>query len=304
MENLNYDKRNGNIAFREEDHKYMDLTNPERSFVSVTTMIHTFAQPFDKAFWSAYKAMERLLDPTAWNIEKKSLLRTKKFDPLILESHGISINDFNREQQSILDEWDKNSRESCERGTKIHAELENSFYKKKKDIDLTKYQIGGKFECRKDYTDLDLEEAVYPEYLIHYITPDGKLSIAGQIDLLVKRGNTLIIGDWKSNKEIKQKSFFDSRTKQSVKMKYPLNTVDDVNYSHYNMQLSTYAWMMQQINPEFTIEDLVLIHFDHNDNTTVYHMPYLKNEVEKMIDFYKKEAEISKRKEKHTKIEY
>ena len=87
-------------------------------------------------------------------------------------------------------------------------------------------------------------------------------------------------------------------------MKYPLNTLDDVNYSHYNMQLSTYAWMMQQINPEFTIEDLVLIHFDHNDNTTVYHMPYLKNEVEKMIDFYKKEATLDRAKKQREKINY
>lgn len=39
----------------------------------------------------------------------------------------------------------------------------------------------------KDRTTLDLENAVYPEYLIHWDSPSGKLHIAGQIDLLVKK---------------------------------------------------------------------------------------------------------------------
>ena len=39
----------------------------------------------------------------------------------------VNENDFNREQQAILDAWDNEKRISCERGTKIHAELENSF---------------------------------------------------------------------------------------------------------------------------------------------------------------------------------
>lgn len=185
------------MAFEEESHIYYDVTKPEQKFVSVTTLIHSFTQPFDKEFWSAYKALEKLLSKEEWAIEKKSLLNTKKFDKVLLELHNITEDDFNREQQDILDAWDLENRNSCERGTKIHAELENSFYKKKKNIDLSKYQIGGKFECIPDYTKLDLECGVYPEYLISRVSEDGKLRIAGQVDLLVKNGNKIIIGDWK-----------------------------------------------------------------------------------------------------------
>lgn len=71
-------------------------------------------------------------------------------------------------------------------------------------------------------------------------------------------------------------------------MKYPLNNLDDVNYWHYALQLSTYAWMIQKKNPEFEIEDLVLVHFDHSDNMTVYHLPYLKDEVIRMLSFTRK----------------
>ena len=297
-------KQNGNIAFIEETHKYFDVTNPDAKFTSVTTMIHEYTQSFDKEFWSAFKAMERLLPKDVWNVEKKSLLNTKKFDKVLLELHGISENDFNREQQAILDEWDNENRKSCERGTKIHADLENSFYQKKKDIDISKFEIGGKFVCDKGRTALDLENGIYPEYLISRVSEDGKLRIAGQIDLLVKKGNKLTIGDFKTNKKIETKSFFNQRTKQSVKMKFPLNNLDDTNYWHYCLQLSTYAWMLQKYNPEFEIEDLVMIHFDHNDNMTVYHLPYLKTEVIKMLNHFKKESSLKASREKRKPIEY
>ena len=304
MDKSKITKQNGNIVFEEEAHIYYDVTCPEKKFVSVTTLIHSFTQPFDKEFWSAYKALEKLLSKDEWSIEKKSLLNTKKFDKVLLELHNIDENDFNREQQSILDAWDLENRNSCERGTKIHADLENSFYKKKKNIDLSKYQIGGKFECVKDYNELDLENGVYPEYLISRVSDDGKLRIAGQIDLLVKKGNKIIIGDWKTNKKIELKSFFDSKTKSSTKMKYPLNNLDDCNYNHYCLQLSTYAWMIQKLNPEFEIEDLVLVHFDHSDNMTVYHLPYLKDEVIRMLAYYKKESILSENRNKRKRIEY
>ena len=304
MNDFEITKQNGNIAFEEKAHRYWDVTDPSKKFTSVTTIIEKFGQPFDKEFWSAYKALEKLLSADAWKIEKPSLLKSKKFDKSLLELHDISENDFNREQQAILDSWDEENRKSCERGTKIHADFENSFYKKKKNIDISKFQIGGKFECRKDYTDLDLENAVYPEYLIHRVSPDGKLCIAGQIDLLVKKGNNIIVGDYKTNKEIKIKSFFDSKTKSSVKMKFPLNNLDDTNYWHYCLQLSTYAWMLQKLNPDFIIEDLVLIHIDHKDKMTIYHLPYLKTEVEKMLAFYKKQVQLDENARKRKRIEY
>ena len=640
MNNNAITKRNGNIAFQEETHQYWDITDPSKHFTSVTTIIEKFGQPFPKEFWSAYKALEKLLPKDAWAIEKKSLLQSKKFDKSLLTLHDIDENDFNREQQAILDSWEAENKKSCERGTKIHADLEHSFYKKKKNIDLAKYQIGGTFECRKDYTDLDLENAIYPEYLIHRVSSDGKLCIAGQIDLLVKQGNHITIGDWKglpldteiptlggwstiaelkegdiifdkdgkptkilhkseihmnpcykitfdngdfivadyehrwlinfktptnskyhgeykecimtteelakyletlsgkkisynipkvlnpkplqlnkaelpidpyvlgcwlgdgskqcgaitnetnnvlgeiqrrgyilgkdisaesrtstytilgiypelkklnlinnkhipliyqrasyeqrldllrglmdtdgyynpkrkrfvmetsqdwqcydfikllsslgikstkfdivkklngeefheysinfstlglnpflmrnqemeypskdactyrnidkvepvetvqtqclevdspthtflctnkmivthnTNKKIDTKGYFDSKTKSTVKMKYPLNKLDDINYNHYCLQLSTYAWMLQKLNPDFIIDDLVLVHFNHQDNMTVYHLPYLKEEVEKMLAFFKKETQLEENARKRQKIEY
>ena len=300
---MRIDKQNGNVAFSEEEHVYWDVDDNEK-YISVTTLIHQFTQPFDKEFWSAYKALEKLLPKDSWNIEKKSLLNSKKFNKEILNLYNISENDFNREQQNILDQWDKENRDACERGTKIHADLENSFYTAGKDVNLKRFGIGGKFECRKDYSDLDIEYGVYPEYLISRVSDDGILRLAGQVDLIVKSGNEITILDWKTNRKIEQKSFYNTKTKSSAKMKYPLNTLDDVNFSHYTLQLSTYAWMMQKINPNFIIKDLILVHFDHDGNQVIYHCDYLKSEVEKMLRFYKKQLLVERAREKRKRIEY
>ena len=298
---MKYDKINGKVGFLEEPHVYKNIDDPTINYVSVTTLISKFEQPYDKDFWSAYKALEKLIPVNEWKSLKDSLLNTKKFDKECLSDYNISENEFNKVQQDILDEWQKKNKESCDRGTKIHAQLENALYNKD-SINLQKYGIGGKFICKKDYTDLNLEHGVYPEYLVYYDHP--KLHIAGQIDLLIKSGNDIIIGDYKTNAELKFKSFYSRKTKKSVKMKYPLTKLDDVNFNHYQLQLSTYAWMLQKLNPEFNIKRLFIVHFPHEGGSKIYEVEYLKDDVEKMLKAYIKQTELDKQKKKYERIQY
>lgn len=590
---MKIDKQNGNVAFCDSEHKYWDVTNPDKKYVSVTTLIHSYAQDFDSEFWSKYKALERLIPEDAWKMEKKSILATHKIDDTLFEIYNISKDEFNKVQQDILDEWETKKNESCKRGTAIHAELENSFYENSsRPKTLKKLGLGGKFECKKNYSDLDLEKAVYPEYLISRDSNDGKLHIAGQIDILIKNGNEIIIGDWKglplytpiltskgwstmkdlavgdqvfdkdgnlcniivksqihhnpcyklifnknfnivadkdhrwlvnfnnkdvvmtteeifksykdsasnikikiaeplnlskkelpinpyilgtilglrnkscdrndydkkisdyieseelksnsfiknleklhilnsipipeeyilsskeqriellkgltnscgffdrvnnkftikcrheseaksiislisslgikpefnklyiiagpnesvsfevkfnmntneteyweienidteetiptqciavdspshtylcteyllvthnTNEEIKLKGVYNTKTKGTINMKYPLNNLADTNYNHYQLQLSTYAWMLQKINPDFVIKDLILYHFDHKGNETLYHCNYLKKEVERMLVDYKTKLIREEQRAKYKRIEY
>jgi hypothetical protein len=565
---MQIDKKNGNICFNEENHAYFEENDPECKYISVTTLIHKFTQPFDKEFWSAYKALEKLIPKEYWAVEKKSLQNTKRFDESILELYSISKDEFNKVQQNILDEWEEENRKSCDRGTAIHLELENSFYAGGDNVNLQKFGIGGKFTCKKDYSDLDLKYGVYPEYLIHKKSKDGLMRIAGQVDLIVKSGNDIVIIDHKglaldtpiltkngwstmkdlkvndqvfdmdgnlcnvtvksevhynpcykitfnssdsiiadcdhrwlvtkegndvvlttlelkeylsssntktliknakplvsdnyvlpidpyllgvwlssgnisngtisqpvgssvwvslrdkgfelsenlnhgndgiitrtvfgfvdlleqigllnnkcipaeylmssredkqellrgvlesnvdyisneliqkflysfggndtyrivesieevptvptqcimvdspshtylcgeslivthnTNKEIKTKGGFNSQTRATTKMKYPLNNLDDCNFYHYSLQLSTYAWMLQQINPEFVIKDLILNHYDHKGNNTLYHCEYLKHDVERMLAYYKKQLIRQQQLDRRTPIEY
>jgi len=301
---MKYDKINGDVGFLEGPHKYVNLKDDSINYTSVTTMIEKYGADFDSDFWSKYKALEKLIDPSDFKIEKKSLLKTKRFDMRILDAYNIAESEFNKTQQQILDDWAEENRKSCERGTKIHSKLENQFYKEGKNVTLNKFGIGGKFECRKDYSDLDLEYGVYPEYLIYYDNPKIDLHVAGQVDLIVKSGNDIYIIDHKTNKKIDTKGFFDSTTRTSQKMKYPLSKLDECNFNHYQLQLSTYAWMLQKINPDFIIKDLILNHYDHDGNNTIYHCQYLKDDVEKMLKHFAKQIKLEKQKAKYARIEY
>ena len=300
---MNIDKQNGAVAFSEDTHTYWNVNDNEK-YISVTTLIGKYENEFDKEFWSAYKALERLIPAESWKIEKKSLLNSKKFDEEILNIYNISKLDFNKTQQKILDEWQEENHKSCERGTKIHAMFENAMYKAGTEVSLKKFGIGGKFECDKGRTKLDLENGVYPEYLISRVSPDGILRLAGQIDLLVKKGNEITIIDYKTNKKIDQHSYFDSKSKKTQKMKFPLNDIEDCNFWHYTLQLSTYAWMIEKLNPNFVIKDLIIIHYDHNNKQTIYHLEYLKDQVERMLKHYKKEILHQKSISKYKRIEY
>lgn len=300
---MKIDKQNGSVAFSENTHTYWNVDDNEK-YISVTTLIGRYENEFDKDFWSAYKALEKLIPADNWKIEKKSLLNTHKFDKEILSVYDISELEFNKTQQQILDDWDYENKISCERGTKIHAQLEKSMYKAGDAVSLKKFGVGGKFVCDKGRTELDLENGVYPEYLISRVSPDGILRIAGQIDLLVKKGNKIWIIDWKTNKKIDQHSFFDSKSKKTLKMKYPLTNIEDCNFWHYTLQLSTYAWMIEKLNPEFEIQDLIIVHYDHNNKQTIYHLEYLKDEVEKMLKHYKKEILHNKQLSKYKRMEY
>lgn len=194
---MQIDKRAGTLCFNEESHKYWN-EETDTPYISVTTLIESYGQPFDKEFWSAYKALEKLMDSDVWKLEKKNLLSAKKFNKELLDLYNITESEFNKAQQDILDEWEQKNRESCERGTKIHARLEEAVLGHKKEFSLTKFGVGGKFICKgRDYHELNLEAGAYPEYMIGREVDPGLFGLSGQIDLLLKKGNSIIICDYK-----------------------------------------------------------------------------------------------------------
>lgn len=76
-------------------------------------------------------------------------------------------------------------------------------------------------------------------------------------------------------------------------MKFPLNNIQDSNYWHYALQLSLYAYLLQILHPEFVIKGLKLIHIDREQKETEYEVPYLKDDVERMLKHYKKQLKIA-----------
>lgn len=298
---MKVDKQNGNVCFNEESHTYWDN---DSKYVSVTTMIHSFTNEFDSDFWSKYKALERILNADEFGMEKKNLLSTHKVNiQYFIDNYDIDEIRFNSVQQDILDEWQKENIASCERGTAIHSKFENQYYTGS-EIEIKKFGVGGKFMCKPHYYELDLERGIYPEYMIYRKSDDGEFRLAGQVDLLIKDGNDITIVDYKTNKKLEEKSFFDSRTKKNTMMKYPMNNLMDCNMAHYTLQLSTYAWMLQMINPDFNIKKLYIVHIDHNGTETVKEISYLKDDVIRMCKHYKKVSSLQAKRDARKLIEF
>lgn len=194
---MQIDKENDGICFNDSEHRYWDKNDSSKEYISVTTLIGKYAQPFDEDFWSKYKALEKLTSVEEWKTLKRTLLDTHRITDDIIKAYAINPSDLNIEQQNILDAWQKKKNESCERGTLIHSQLEHSFYNMSDDAPLKKFGVGGKFTCKEGYNKLDLENGVYPEYLISWSSPDKVLNLAGQIDLLIKNGNEVTLADHK-----------------------------------------------------------------------------------------------------------
>lgn len=287
------DKENSDCVYSDEEHVYINKKDNSR-YISVTTLINKYSEEFDEEFWSSYKALEEIMDGDTFSILKKALLATKKFNPKILKKFQIDEELFTQKKAEIIAQYSATRKEACEHGTAEHLRKELSFYGKH-NFDFGRYgykDLSGEYDCKKNYYELDLERGVYPEFLIAVTSRDGILKVSGQIDCLIKNGNEVTLLDWKTNAEIKKESYYNRSTKQHQMMKFPLNNIQDSNYWHYALQLSLYAYLLQTLHPEFVIKGLKLIHINREQKETEYEVPYLKDDVERMLKHYKRQLKI------------
>lgn len=301
FDELQIDKENSIVSYNDKLHKYW-IKGSKQSCISVTTLIHKFTT-FDEGFWSAYKAIESILGVEDFKLIKSDLLASKVFKKEHLDLVNIPEDKFEEKRQEILSEWAEKREVSCIRGTNIHAEHELG-HLDGVTPEIQQLGLGGSFKPIVTNNIVLGEQGVYPEILLSYISEDNKFRLAGQADVVIVDGTTVYILDYKTNKEIKKKAYYDRIKKRSEMMKYPLNNLEDTNFWHYSLQLSTYAWMIEKAYPGVIINKLVLIHYDHEGHCTPYECDYLKKDVERMLDFYKKEIEYDEFMKSRAKINF
>jgi len=298
LNGLEIDKLNGDLAFNDQEHVYWNTKFPNRKYTSVTTLVGKYHEKFDEYFWSRYKAFEFLLGEETFKSSgvKNELLNKKKWNDALLDTFDIDEQTFLDKVTEIVAGYTKTRDDACARGTLYHNQRENDMYNMNlHDIADSNFGIDlpNKLHCEKNNFDLNRENALLPEYLVYYSSPSGILNMAGQIDVLIKQGNDLYIVDYKTNaKGIETKAYFNPRTKKKKMMYAPIAHIEDTTLEHYTMQLSIYAYMLQEINPDFNIKLLRIVHVDKDFNETLMDLPYRKEEVRKLFKHYEKQIVV------------
>lgn len=272
------------ILFNAEDHSY---NGKKITYTSVSKLIGKYKRPYNREYWSKYKAYEKLLGQKEFKAIRKQLGHPLEDDALFSDLSAIvSQEALNEAIQEILGEWKSKNDKSIKKGNDYHSfkedqakELgycENPFTGKQcTTIHSTKIEYKKGIEYRSPVVSnlYDLEDGFHPELILW----NEKTKIAGQADLVfieTKGSKRYIqISDYKTSGKIDTYSFM------KYKMLNPLSHLDDVNYNHYRLQISCYAWLLEQAG--FIVSDLEFRHL-----TTPYRFKYMKKEVESIMPNY------------------
>lgn len=278
------------IVFDPKEHKYTyagkDPKYKKHPFVSTTTFIGWFKNPFDGDYWSLYKAlkdyyMEIGKEEDKWNSVKRKVggwqnvvdfyrKHEQRVDPRVRM-------DIRVRQQGYLTEWEHKKKVSTDRGSIIHRELEDDVFVAEKFTDrgnVYKVEQADFFYHKVDPATVHS----YPECIIYNL----EHMVSGMVDRVDKEGIYLDIVDYKTNIEITKSPFMDQKMK--------VIDLPDANYYHYQMQMSIYGWMLERFG--YKVRSLTLEHLVTPDryskrvmDIVPYEMEYRPDLVEKMMDY-------------------
>ena len=302
------------ILFNEAEHKYYDSEG--HNYTSVTTLIHNYTNTYDSDFWAMYTALKEHNFKVRPEPEKRKIYVGNvlySLDKLMKDST------FKHWFAEIQARWAGITAEACQRGNLVHNELEDNINGSKGDFSgLTNSLIlpTGKKIIRTQH---DLDNTVFKDkYPIVYNRLSGYVQrgfsifaekkvflkefyIAGMIDVPLMIDNYCAILDWKTNKDTLQKTagYYKKRNIQGVwiktdewietgeRFKYPLDMLEASKFNIYALQLSTYAYILEQWGYKLLDNGLEIIHFPVGVDPRLIKIPYLKEEVEIMLNHHK-----------------
>lgn len=174
----------------------------------------------------------------------------------IAQREGVDV-------KTIRDKWDKKRIDSANKGTEIHKILET--YIKTKDYTPANKSLIDTFEKIKFKGELDAE----------VILGHKEKSIAGTADIIekvkTKKAVKYNIWDFKTNENFTFASQYDNRFSK------PLDGLEDCLYNKYALQLSFYAWLLEQESK--TIGQLNIVWIESRFSMKIIPVPYMRHEI-------------------------
>lgn len=174
-----------------------------------------------------YPSVSSLIHSHETKVDFKEIAKT------IAKKRGVSVDE-------IQQEWDKIKNDACDLGTATHNYAEN-YTGVEEPINLLETAVKKFYDEMPDYYQI-----VYKELRMY----TRSFGYAGTADLILldSRTNTLVIADFKTNKDL---------TKAYHKLLPPFSDLDQSNFNKYQFQLSYYQVMLEEIG--FNVSNRVLI---------------------------------------------
>lgn len=310
------------LIFKEDGHKYNDTLGND--YLSMTTLLGGYHNEFDKQFWLKKKAREL-------NIGVKELQR--QWDQIRDEACERGTNTHNGLEDGI--KTSSIFKDAVEHMRRPNGEMITV-------ADLPDINLNVKPLNVSDF--IELTNNKYPDiYRVfnYYVSKGYKIYaeigaflidylISGTIDVLLIRDDQFVIGDWKTNRGgLKFVSGYYRKDKSKKPYQEtdvfvetykcllpPVNNLPDCNGSVYNLQLSGYAYMVEQIlgipnaglwlchiDSDFELNQYGmprrfpdgLYHVKENpvEKTTMYPMPYRREEIKAILADRKRNIEAT-----------
>lgn len=240
------------LYFEEEGHKYKDSNG--NHYLSCTTFLHSYQPAFDDKYWARKKAKEA-------GVSEKEI--RKQWDKIKNEACTRGTATHNGIEDAIKEVSMFKSAiqylNQIQDGRVVTVADIPSLKVKPLDvnkfIEATDNKYPEIYEVFQYYTERGY--TIYSEigvFLIDYL-------ISGTIDILCVRDDQFVVLDWKTNRDgLKFESGYYKKDKTTTpaqltnewvtkneKLLPPLSHMPACNGSIYNMQLSLYAYMVEQI---------------------------------------------------------
>lgn len=192
----------------------------------------------------------------------------------------------NRSVEEILAEWKYKADFACSKGTTCHEFAQ--FLWSGQDWNIIDFDSSIEYQMavtkiQKQATQFKLDYKQHLEHLIDEL-PIGseEFDIASCVDHLFynKLTGGLVLVDYKTN------SLMSGYNKKaySKKMKVPLSHLNDDALHHYHIQLSIYKYLIEKYTG-LKVEEMFIVYMSENiENYEIIDIPYLKEEVEKILE--------------------
>lgn len=253
------------ITFYDSDHSYKIDGEPSAK-VSVTGLVGSVKEKFDEEKWAQIKADEFGCTPAEVKLA-----------------------------------WKKNNQMATLQGSTLHNYIDNFYQNKVKPYDrkFAKELLGDTLQemmhrnlkvLVKQFMNFysDTNEYILPVKNEFVVGDLGDTRICGMLDMLAynTQKKCFEIYDFKTNKEFTEKSKFEKR------LLFPVEHLDECEFSTYSLQLSLYKIFIQKYT-DIEIGDIKVIWFSiNNEDYKIITLKYLPEECQEILRRFSAEQTI------------